>query len=101
MAFALFLQGRPAPVPPVDVARRVIEAQPDLLTALAQRRRWTVGSPAVVHERLEAIAAEYAADEVMVVTITHDHGARRRSYELLADEWGLNKESQAAAAQHA
>jgi luciferase family oxidoreductase group 1 len=101
MAFALFLQGRPAPVPPVDVALRFIEAQPDLLTALAQRRRWTVGAPAVVRERLEAIAAEYAADEVMVVTITHDHDARRRSYELLADEWGLTRESRAAAAQHA
>jgi hypothetical protein len=31
------------------------------------------------------VAAEYEADEVMLVTITHDHGARRRSYELVAD----------------
>jgi hypothetical protein len=26
---------------------------------------------------------------VMVVTITHDHAARRRSYELIAEAFGL------------
>jgi hypothetical protein len=26
-----------------------------------------------------------------VVTITHDHGARRRSYELIAETFGLAK----------
>ena len=29
------------------------------------------------------------AEEVIVVTITHDHGARRRSYELIAEAFGL------------
>jgi hypothetical protein len=33
----------------------------------------------------EALAQQYGADEVIVVTITHDDGARRRSYELLAE----------------
>jgi alkanesulfonate monooxygenase SsuD/methylene tetrahydromethanopterin reductase-like flavin-dependent oxidoreductase (luciferase family) len=36
-----------------------------------------------------AVAREYEADEVMVVTITYDHGARRRSYELIADAFEL------------
>ena len=35
------------------------------------------------------MAAEYGAEEVLVLTITHDHGARRRSYELIAEEFGL------------
>jgi hypothetical protein len=35
------------------------------------------------------VAAEYGADEVLVVTITHDHAARRRSYELIAGAFGL------------
>jgi hypothetical protein len=26
---------------------------------------------------------------VLVLTITHDHGARRRSYELIAEAFGL------------
>jgi hypothetical protein len=35
------------------------------------------------------VAEEYLADEVIVVTITYDHGARRRSYELIAEAMGL------------
>jgi hypothetical protein len=31
------------------------------------------------------VVAAYGADEAMVVTITYDHAARRRSYELVAD----------------
>ena len=37
----------------------------------------------------EAVAEEYAADEIMIVTLTHEHQARRRSYELLAQAFGL------------
>jgi hypothetical protein len=35
------------------------------------------------------VADEYGAEELIVVTITHDHQARRRSYELIADAMGL------------
>ena len=38
---------------------------------------------------IEALAQDYGAEEVIVVTITHDHEARRRSYELLAEVMGL------------
>jgi hypothetical protein len=38
---------------------------------------------------LLTLAAEYEADELMVVTITHDFKARLRSYELLAQAFGL------------
>jgi alkanesulfonate monooxygenase SsuD/methylene tetrahydromethanopterin reductase-like flavin-dependent oxidoreductase (luciferase family) len=48
-----------------------------------------VGTPATVRARLEAVAEAYAADELMIVTITHDHQARRRSYELIAEAFGL------------
>jgi alkanesulfonate monooxygenase SsuD/methylene tetrahydromethanopterin reductase-like flavin-dependent oxidoreductase (luciferase family) len=47
------------------------------------------GSPATVRAGLEAAGREYGADEVMVVTITHSHEARRRSYELIASAFGL------------
>ena len=45
---------------------------------------------AQARERLETLAAEYEADELIVVTITHDPKARRRSYELLAKVFGLD-----------
>jgi hypothetical protein len=37
-----------------------------------------------VRAGLEAVADEYGADELIVVTITYDHASRRRSYELIA-----------------
>lgn len=45
-----------------------------------------IGSPATVRAGLEEVAAEYGAQELMLLTITHDHAARRRSYELIAEE---------------
>jgi alkanesulfonate monooxygenase SsuD/methylene tetrahydromethanopterin reductase-like flavin-dependent oxidoreductase (luciferase family) len=85
MAFTLFLQGRLIPVPPVDAALEFIAQHPQEVEALGQRRRWLVGSPATVRSGIETLAREYGAEEVMIVTITYDHDARRRSYELLAE----------------
>ncbi|MCW2977997.1 MAG: class flavin-dependent oxidoreductase, partial [Actinomycetia bacterium] len=47
-------------------------------------RRAVVGAPDTVAAGLEQVAGEYGADELMLVTITHDHALRRRSYELAA-----------------
>jgi luciferase family oxidoreductase group 1 len=52
-------------------------------------RRMVVGSPGTVAAELGQVAAEYGADELLVVTITHSHDARRRSYELIADALGI------------
>ena len=89
MAFTLFLQGRLIPVPPVETALQFVEEHPAEVDALGRRRRWLVGSAATVKPGIEEVAAEYGADEVMIVTITFDHAARRRSYELLAHAFGL------------
>jgi luciferase family oxidoreductase group 1 len=86
MTFTLLRRGRLIPVPPPDKALRFLEAEGD---AAGGGRRAVVGAPAAVREQLEAIAADYRAEEVIVVTIVHDHAARRRSYELLADVFGL------------
>ena len=51
--------------------------------------RTFVGSPATVRAGIEAMAAALGVDEMMILTITHDHAARRRSYELLAEAFGL------------
>lgn len=42
-----------------------------------------------VATELETLAAGYGAEEVFVITITHDHDARVHSYELLAEQFGL------------
>jgi alkanesulfonate monooxygenase SsuD/methylene tetrahydromethanopterin reductase-like flavin-dependent oxidoreductase (luciferase family) len=46
-----------------------------------------VGSPARVGDQLEILRDVTGADELVITTITHDHAARVRSYQLLADEW--------------
>ena len=49
-----------------------------------------IGVPAKVRAGRREVVAAYGADEAMVLTITHDHAARRRSYELIADAFGLD-----------
>ncbi|MFO1376176.1 MAG: LLM class flavin-dependent oxidoreductase [Steroidobacteraceae bacterium] len=44
-----------------------------------------IGTPDVVRERIERMAGECGADEVMIVAFIHDHAARLRSYELIAE----------------
>jgi luciferase family oxidoreductase group 1 len=56
----------------------------------ANRARLFVGKPATVRERLQPLIAATKADEVMITTMIYDHGARRCSYELLAEEFGLS-----------
>jgi luciferase family oxidoreductase group 1 len=85
MAFTLFFQGTLIQVPPVDKALRFLADHPESVEALGRRRRAIVGSPATVRAAIEQVAEEYGADEIMIVTIVHDHLARCRSYELIAE----------------
>jgi alkanesulfonate monooxygenase SsuD/methylene tetrahydromethanopterin reductase-like flavin-dependent oxidoreductase (luciferase family) len=63
---------------------RFFEEHGSVTAPITGRRRWILGSPATVRRELDSLAREYGADEVMIVTITYDHAARRRSYELIA-----------------
>lgn len=60
--------------------------------------RHIVGSPATVEARLSELVTETQADELMVLTMVHDHGARLHSYDLLADLFGVQPASAAAQA---
>ena len=57
--------------------------------AWGRKRRRISGSPEKVRRDIEAVAEEYGAEEAMIVTITHEHEPRRRSYELVAEAFGL------------
>ena len=56
---------------------------------LANRGRFFVGTPDKVKNDIVALAKEAGAAEVMVLTMVHDHQARRRSYEMLAEAFKL------------
>jgi luciferase family oxidoreductase group 1 len=87
MMFSLLRMGQLVPIPPPDKALAYLETRQR--PGADPRRRAIVGSPDTVREGLEGVAAEYGAAELMVLTITYDHAARRRSYELIADAFGL------------
>ena len=48
-----------------------------------------VGSRETVRAGLQRFVARTRADELMVVSTVFDHDARKRSYEILAELWGL------------
>ncbi len=76
------------PTPDEAMAFPYTEAERDYLEFA--RSRSIYGSPRRVRERLEALSDAYGGiEEFVVVTITHDFGARVRSYELLAEAFGL------------
>jgi luciferase family oxidoreductase group 1 len=91
MAMTLLRQGRLIEVPTVERAVRFLEQQgSDPRTGRASGRRTILGTPERVREGIEQAAAEYGAQEAIVVSITHDHAARRRSYELIAHAFELD-----------
>ena len=82
-------QGELRPVPSLEeVESHVFTAQQAARTA-ANRNRHIIGTPEMVHERLTAMAEEYAVEEFVVNTIVHDPAVRLRSYELLAEAFDL------------
>jgi luciferase family oxidoreductase group 1 len=81
--------GQPIAVPPVEEALFSLKDQAGSEDASPAGRRLVFGSPEMVRSGIEAVAREYEASEVMIVTIVHGHGARRRSYELIARAFGL------------
>ncbi len=83
MAMRELRSGRLIAVPPVEKALRYLERRGDD-PAAGGGRRMTLGTGEQVRAGLRELAASYGAEEVVVVTITHDPEARRRSYELIA-----------------
>ena len=63
---------------------------PDDSARIARHRaRLIVGGIETVKSRLLQLIESTRADELMVTTMVYDHGARRHSYELLAEAFGL------------
>ena len=62
------------------------------------RRDGFIGTPPQVAERLRSLAAQFGVEELAIVTWTHDENVRRRSYTLIASEFGLRGATQPALA---
>ena len=90
MAITLAERGRFGPLPTISRALAFLAGEAGVDTFAG--RRVVVGSPLTVRPALEQIAADYGADELMIHTLAHNHAARRRSYELLAEAFELKPE---------
>ena len=90
MMMTLLFRGQSIPVPTVERAHRFLEEEKLLPDQVPVGRRIITGTPARVREAIEAVAQNYEAEEVLIVNILHDHAARRRSYELIAKEFGMD-----------
>jgi luciferase family oxidoreductase group 1 len=77
-----------SPVPTPEEAARHRYSDEERRYVMGQRERAVIGSQETCRRALESMAERYAADEVMVLTITGDYATRLRSYELLAEAFG-------------
>ena len=82
-------KGEFAPLASPEEAVAFPYAPADRQRIARQRERLVVGSADQVKERLVAMVEVTRADELMITTMVYDHVARRRSYELLAEAFGL------------
>jgi alkanesulfonate monooxygenase SsuD/methylene tetrahydromethanopterin reductase-like flavin-dependent oxidoreductase (luciferase family) len=89
MAMRMLRQGTLIAVPPPERAIKYLKSIGQPIDGFTEGRRGVIGSPAKVAAQLHEVGDAYGADEVIVVTITYDHEARKRSYELIAEAVGL------------
>jgi alkanesulfonate monooxygenase SsuD/methylene tetrahydromethanopterin reductase-like flavin-dependent oxidoreductase (luciferase family) len=73
------------PVPTLDEAQARTFTERELEYIRQQRARLVHGSPARCKDKLLALAQDYSADELMIITITGSYETRLESYELLAE----------------
>jgi len=89
MTFTLLRRGQLIPVPPPETAVAFLAVDRRTAAQPPSQRRAVLGAPATVRAELEEVVARYGAEEAIIVTITYEHQARRRSYELLAEAFQL------------
>jgi alkanesulfonate monooxygenase SsuD/methylene tetrahydromethanopterin reductase-like flavin-dependent oxidoreductase (luciferase family) len=83
------MRGQLGPLqPPGEFAARGFSTE-EMRTVEATRRKALVGTAAQVAAQMRALAAELGLDELVVNTWAHDPAVRRRSYALLAQEFGM------------
>ena len=87
--FALRRQGRYQPIPSPEEAAAHSYSPTDRALIGQNRARLVVGDKTQVLAHLEPLIDATKADEIMVTTMIYDHEARKHSYVLLAEAFGL------------
>lgn len=85
-----FEQGKRNPLVSPEVAARYPYNRAEQVTVDALRRKAMVGNAHQVAEKITKLATELGLDEIVINTWTHDHQARKYSYRLIAEAFGLS-----------
>ncbi len=83
------LSGRPIAFPSPQEALNYPYTDQEHALLENVKGRSIVGTATKIAERLSALAARHGAEELVIVTITHDFAPRLRSYELIAHAFEL------------
>lgn len=86
-----FEKGRYDEIPTYAAASAYHYTPAEWQRVLYNRQRTAIGTPAQVREQLETLAQEFEVDEIVISTFTEQAEDRWRSYELLADLFGLEQ----------
>lgn len=90
-------QGDRHPVPsPEEAMRELGTAARHTSDEHGEWPRYFIGTPEKVQSGMEQMASALGVDEMVCVTIVHDHAARLRSYDLLAEQFALGQTKLAA-----
>lgn len=84
-------KGALGPYPTPEEAEAYPYTDRERAIAESASRTGLVGPPDKIKQGLEELAARCGIEEMMVVTITHDFKARVKSYELVAEAFGLDQ----------
>jgi len=89
LAWVRIRSGKPGPLPSLEEAMNYSYTPAERRLADAYRLMQIAGDPRTVRARIEKLAKRTAANEIMVTTNVYDHAERLRSYERLAEVFGV------------
>ncbi|MBV8924330.1 MAG: LLM class flavin-dependent oxidoreductase [Bradyrhizobium sp.] len=84
-------RGQYLPLPSPEEALAYPYTEAERASVARNRSRLFVGNPATVVQKLRPMIDASRPDELMIVTAVYDHEARKKSYSLLAEAFGLAK----------
>src|SRR3982074_1189441 len=88
-------RGQYLPLPSPEEALAYPYTDAERASIARNRSRLFVGSSATVMQNLQPMITASQADELMIITAVYDHDARKKSYSLLVDAFGLGEKAAA------
>jgi luciferase family oxidoreductase group 1 len=88
-------RGQYLPLPSPEEALAYPYTDAERAAVARNRSRLFVGNPATIKQKLQPMIDASEPDELMIITAVYDHEARKNSYSLLAEAFGLSKQEAA------